>query len=71
MVQHALHLTMSSGTHHKDVGRGIRGVHTCLETEPALLCRLHAGVSPETDDQAEFVREFERALEDGGITRTS
>ena len=30
---------------------------------------LHVGISPETDEQADFVREFQRALDDGTITR--
>lgn len=34
------------------------------------LCSMFAlGISPETDEQADFVREFQRALDDGTITR--
>jgi hypothetical protein len=32
---------------------------------------LQAGISPETDEQADFVREFQRALDDGTINRTA
>ena len=55
-----------------------RAIHNQLQGQAlCFLCvsqhipYLHAGISPETDEQADFVREFQRALEDGTINRSA
>lgn len=50
---------------------GLTAEDALQRVQRAYDTRGGAGISPETDDQAEFVREFERALEDGSITRPS
>ena len=45
-----------------------------IQSKPCVsphIPQLQVGISPETDEQADFVREFQRALEDGTINRAA